>query len=297
MRKVSEADLLKESQVVSQNKKRISDEADLSSRSMLKKNEISLVFLGAAIVSVLLFFFFFGASDQEKPGLDSENLSKTVQALEERLIRLEEAVQTFDVAGSQLSNDDDKGSAIDIEQYRARVERVETALSVKFDVMTARVDNIEEKLKTMAKGISNITAKTDAASQITTANTSTTHQVHSNATKTANAGNGLSSSAVSAPDIKKAAKSISTVSESQATSSKITSSTSTEKQSQVASSASTAAPQIKPSAEPVYHTVAKGDTLYNISKKYNTTVPHLRKINGMTTKDAIIIGQKLLIKE
>ena len=40
------------------------------------------------------------------------------------------------------------------------------------------------------------------------------------------------------------------------------------------------------------HTVAKGDTLYGISKKYNTTVASIKQINGLTS-DTILVGQKL----
>ncbi|WP_242202585.1 glucosaminidase domain-containing protein [Aestuariivivens insulae] len=43
------------------------------------------------------------------------------------------------------------------------------------------------------------------------------------------------------------------------------------------------------------HTVVKGDTLYSISKKYNTTVEAIRRMNGL--EDNIIsIGQTLLVQ-
>ena len=44
-----------------------------------------------------------------------------------------------------------------------------------------------------------------------------------------------------------------------------------------------------------YHKVVKGDTLYSISKKYNTTVAHLKEVNGLKSND-ISIGQHILIK-
>ncbi len=43
-----------------------------------------------------------------------------------------------------------------------------------------------------------------------------------------------------------------------------------------------------------YHTVDKGDTLYNISKRYNTTVAKIKEINQLAS-DYITIGQRLLI--
>ena len=55
------------------------------------------------------------------------------------------------------------------------------------------------------------------------------------------------------------------------------------------------APKPAPTPTPVptpTHTVAKGDTLYGISKKYNTTVASIKQINGLTS-DTLLVGQKL----
>ena len=43
-----------------------------------------------------------------------------------------------------------------------------------------------------------------------------------------------------------------------------------------------------------YHTVAKGDNIYRISKKYGMTVAQIKKLNGMTNNN-IVIGQKLKV--
>ncbi|MCB0562040.1 MAG: LysM peptidoglycan-binding domain-containing protein, partial [Phaeodactylibacter sp.] len=45
----------------------------------------------------------------------------------------------------------------------------------------------------------------------------------------------------------------------------------------------------------VYHTVEKGDTLYNISRRYNTTVEDVKKLNGLAS-NIISIGQRLRVK-
>ncbi|MFZ2897925.1 MAG: glucosaminidase domain-containing protein [Saprospiraceae bacterium] len=50
-----------------------------------------------------------------------------------------------------------------------------------------------------------------------------------------------------------------------------------------------------PPAAPVYHTVVKGDTLYNLSKRYNTTVDAIRSLNGLTD-NTIKIGQSLRVQ-
>ncbi|GAA4269373.1 glucosaminidase domain-containing protein [Hyunsoonleella aestuarii] len=44
------------------------------------------------------------------------------------------------------------------------------------------------------------------------------------------------------------------------------------------------------------YTVSKGDTLYSISKRYNTTVEELQKINGLKGND-LDIGQVLLVQK
>lgn len=44
--------------------------------------------------------------------------------------------------------------------------------------------------------------------------------------------------------------------------------------------------------ETVYHRVVSGDTLFNISRKYGTTVEALKKVNGLTS-DLIKVGQSL----
>lgn len=59
---------------------------------------------------------------------------------------------------------------------------------------------------------------------------------------------------------------------------------------------STPAPQTVPgTASGNFHTVAKGDTLYNISRRYGTTVARIKQLNNMTN-DNIQIGQSLRIR-
>ena len=46
----------------------------------------------------------------------------------------------------------------------------------------------------------------------------------------------------------------------------------------------------------VEHIVEKGDTLYNISRRYATTVDSLRKLNNLTDSSIIEIGQTLIVR-
>jgi len=47
----------------------------------------------------------------------------------------------------------------------------------------------------------------------------------------------------------------------------------------------------------VEHKVVKGDTLFNISRRYGTTVEALRKLNNLKESSVITIGQVLLVQE
>jgi len=46
----------------------------------------------------------------------------------------------------------------------------------------------------------------------------------------------------------------------------------------------------------IFHTVQKGETLYYISKKYNTSVATLRKLNKLSSKAKIYPGDNILIR-
>jgi len=55
-------------------------------------------------------------------------------------------------------------------------------------------------------------------------------------------------------------------------------------------------PPPAPSAA-VMHKVRAGETLWAISKKYNTTVAFIRKSNGLAESDVLYVGQQLVIRE
>ena len=53
---------------------------------------------------------------------------------------------------------------------------------------------------------------------------------------------------------------------------------------------------LKKKKESIFHTVEKGDTLYSLSKKYNTSVKELERINHLPKNANIYPGDNLLIK-
>ena len=48
--------------------------------------------------------------------------------------------------------------------------------------------------------------------------------------------------------------------------------------------------------EKIYHTVVKGDSLYRIAKKYDTTVDKLCQLNGISSTTILKVGRKLRVK-
>jgi LysM repeat protein len=59
--------------------------------------------------------------------------------------------------------------------------------------------------------------------------------------------------------------------------------------------APTTSPPVKKAAPVKTHTVAAGDTLFSISRRYNLSVEKLRSINKLTTKTVIHVGQILTV--
>lgn len=62
--------------------------------------------------------------------------------------------------------------------------------------------------------------------------------------------------------------------------------------------AATSTPTVEETEEPewIYHTIAKGEGLYGIARKYGTTVDNILKWNNISNPDKIAAGQKLKIR-
>jgi LysM repeat protein len=60
-------------------------------------------------------------------------------------------------------------------------------------------------------------------------------------------------------------------------------------------SAAESEPDEEAAAQPVYHTVRSGDTLYSIARRYGTTVQALQRLNRLDSSD-IRLGQRLRVR-
>jgi len=136
------------------------------------KSEFSLILLGAGLVTLIVFFIIFSPSVNQKSDKSKNNLQ--LQSLEKRITDIEtilqkEKLKETDIGSSGTSSPSVVNHSIEI--YKSRVERVETALSVKFDTLTKRLDIITQKLAVLSKKINNITARTTIRKTIAKSNT------------------------------------------------------------------------------------------------------------------------------
>ncbi|MBI9089000.1 MAG: LysM peptidoglycan-binding domain-containing protein [Desulfobacterium sp.] len=115
------------------NIKKTGDENERSGTSLLKKSELSAIFIGAGLITLIVFFVFFKSTGQKSK--DPAVAPVDVQSIEERMVALEKRIN--------LQNPQD-GTHAPLDTYTARVERVEAALSVKFDLVTDRLSTLEK---------------------------------------------------------------------------------------------------------------------------------------------------------
>lgn len=217
-------------------KKKVKPEGGLDmGSSLLKKNEFTLIIVGALVVTVLVFFLFFRSSDPEiADSSPSAGMSKVDQGLETRIAALE--VSLAKIASSPVQ-ESSKGSSKGVADLDQRVTRLETAVNLKLDSMIERMTRLEAKVAKKAT----VPVKKAAAKPTTVTKVSKPAPVPEKA-----------------PVKKKAVQ-----------------------------------PKKKTSQ---FHTVAKGETLWSISQKYNTSVAAIRKLNNLTPNDKIYPGNNILVR-
>ncbi|MEE4364837.1 MAG: LysM peptidoglycan-binding domain-containing protein [Desulfotignum sp.] len=197
--------------------------------SLLKKNEFTLIIAGALVVTLLVFFLFFRTSDSQIQTV-SPSLETVPEDLEERLSSLESALENMQ-AKLSFAVGDGNDTTLDaaLARIQQQVSRIEAAAQIKFDSLTERMGDLEQKLSSVSK----LAADREPVK---------------------------SQSQETRPVVKKSA-----------------------------------AVQEKKSAG-IFHTVKKGETLWRISQKYNTTVAALRKLNNLAPDADIYPGTNIMVR-
>jgi hypothetical protein len=136
--------------------------------ALLKKNEFALIIAGALVVTVIVFFVFFRSSEPEPQALP--DVAKTdiaggsLVGLEKRIEEMAsvlERLQADGADGSGRSTLSEKGV------LEEKVQRLETALTVKFDSLTERMGRLEKQVNTLDQTFSVQPAPETAAAPAT----------------------------------------------------------------------------------------------------------------------------------
>lgn len=142
--------------------------------SLLKKNELSIIFIGAGILTVVIFFIFFSPSGgkqnskvQRNSTPDGEEVSSKsspdVTQLQKRIKSLESMVKEELAAGRNNSGEDirktgnqEQPAPETINSYRQRLERVETVLTVKLEAVNNRIDSLDNRMAELSDKIASL---------------------------------------------------------------------------------------------------------------------------------------------
>lgn len=135
---------------LSPGKKRMSEiqgEVKKSDASILKKNEFTMIFLGAFVLTLVVFFFFFRA---QSPAPAPAGAPAAVSAeFEKRMEKMEHALQAIEKSASTEAGNAPKEKAGG-SHLEDRVAKLETAFSVKMESMLERMGKIEKHISLLA---------------------------------------------------------------------------------------------------------------------------------------------------
>ena len=184
-----------------------------------------------------------------------------ITLLEQRMERMEGALAGM--AEKLSAGKAGPASEADINVFSGRVERLETAMSAKFSIIAENLDKLDVQMA-------------DVVSRL----------------KTLEKGGGVRTivrqkSQFSSPSLKTSVSpEVATVKTSVANTS----------EKKIAIKKNKPATKKKATSNHIYHVVQKGETFYSISRKYNTTVENIHKLNHFAKQPTIYPGDKLIVK-
>ena len=140
-------------QISANRKKKPAPAGAMASRSsLLKKNEFTLIIAGALVVTLVVFFLFFRSSDSQNQAVTAVSQETLSEDIHERLTSMEAAIENMQAKLSFVAGD---GSDVDpnatLARLQQQISRLEAAAQVKFDSLTERVGNLEQKLSAVSK--------------------------------------------------------------------------------------------------------------------------------------------------
>ena len=194
----------------------------------------------------------------EKAGEDpvARNVA-TITLLEQRMERLETALSGV-LENASVSDGGPKGADVNTDVLAGRVDRMETAMSAKFNIIVENIDKLDvqmadllNRVKTLEKKRGMSSAGQGASASLSSSGSAARTETSGTARKAAGE-KGTTGTSVQGSDKKTALK----------------------KSSQTRDQ--------KNNDGHLYHVVQKGETFYSISRKYGTTVDHIHKLNHFT---------------
>jgi LysM repeat protein len=193
-----------------------------------------------------------------------------ISLLEQRLERLEITLAGISKKISTAQTYP-AGSETDMDVFAGRVERVENAMSTKFNIIADNIDKLDVQMADVVSRVRDL--------EKSRGGNSPARQV-SQARPSSEKTNRKSAETATVSPVKTTYKSTTAQASDKKTALKKTTRKATKK---------AATPR-------VYHVVQKGDTFYSISKKYGITVAHLHKLNNFSKQPTIYPGDKLIVK-
>lgn len=121
--------------------------------SLLKKNEFTLIIAGALVVTVVVFFVFFWDSgkDTGPPVISGNGKAQVDTAMEKRLAELEVTVARLSASQGTA----DGGESNDAKgEFDQRLDRLETAMTLKMDALIGRLAKAEKRISELKQAAS-----------------------------------------------------------------------------------------------------------------------------------------------
>ncbi len=229
--------------------------------SLLKRNELLIIFIAALLVTVVVFFVFF-RSPVSSQGKNGKTTSPTGQ-LEEKIKALESKIQDLGKT-HPITTKQPAVSNGDITEIQQKMARMESGFVLKVDALLHKIDLLEARVQQLEQQIKTMSASPGPAPAVPVAN------------------------GAEKAKPKKPAK-------PQPVAKKKISGQSAPKDSKKPVSKKPAVQKHK-KQKSFFHAVKKGETLWSISQKHKTTVEKLRQLNHLTKESKIYPGINILIR-